>query len=88
LGGFPVSEPEDKRQDLTRLGLAIGELRRREGVNRRELARAAGIEEARLGALEAGRLDPDYELLLAVAEGIGVRPSAFVLRAEEIADGQ
>jgi transcriptional regulator with XRE-family HTH domain len=88
LGGFPVSEPKDKRQDLTRLGLAIGELRRREGLSRSELARTAGVEEARLSALETGRLDPDYELLLTLAEGIGVPPSAFVLRAEEIAGEQ
>jgi hypothetical protein len=39
---------------------------------------------ARIAELEAGRLDADYDLLLALAEGLGVRASAFFLRAEEL----
>jgi hypothetical protein len=39
-------------------------------------------------ALEAGQLDPTYELLLALADGLDVRVSAFVIRAEAlVADG-
>lgn len=50
-----------------------------------ELASAAGVELTRLQALEAGRLDPPYELLVALAGSLGVRPSAFVIRAEALA---
>jgi len=34
--------------------------------------------------LVAWRLDADFDLLLALAEGLGVRASAFFLRAEEL----
>jgi len=44
----------------------------------------AGVDRACIEALEAGRLDADYELLLTLADGIGVRPSAFFGRAEEL----
>jgi hypothetical protein len=36
----------------------------------------------RIQALEAGRLDPDYVLLVRLAKALGVRPSALVLLAE------
>lgn len=49
-----------------------------------ELATAGDIPTRRLQALEAGRLDPAYELLLALADALGVQPSALIIRAEEI----
>jgi transcriptional regulator with XRE-family HTH domain len=70
--------------DLLLLGKAIGQIRAERGLSVGELAAAAGIEIERVQALEAGQLDPDYELLLTLAEGLGVRPSALVIRAEEL----
>jgi transcriptional regulator with XRE-family HTH domain len=35
-------------------------------------------------ALETGQLDPTYELLLALADGLGVEPSALVILAERL----
>jgi transcriptional regulator with XRE-family HTH domain len=49
-----------------------------------DLAAASGIEDTLIEAVERGRLDPTYERLLALAEGLGVRPSSFVIRAEEL----
>ncbi len=49
-----------------------------------QLAAAAGVDLRHIAALEAGRLDPAYELLLALGDGLGVPVSAFVLRAEEL----
>jgi transcriptional regulator with XRE-family HTH domain len=49
-----------------------------------DLAAAIGNEQTLIRALEAGRLDPSYELLLALAQGLGVRPSVFIIRAEEL----
>jgi transcriptional regulator with XRE-family HTH domain len=49
-----------------------------------ELARAIDVGRRRINALETGRLDPTYELLLAVAEGLGMQPSALVTLAEEL----
>jgi transcriptional regulator with XRE-family HTH domain len=48
-----------------------------------QLAGAAGVELAQVRALEAGQVDPTYELLLVLAEALGVRASAFVVRAED-----
>jgi transcriptional regulator with XRE-family HTH domain len=49
-----------------------------------ELAGATGISRQRIAALETGRHDPTYELLLALAEGLDVQPSALVTLAEQI----
>lgn len=79
---MPTSrQPE---QELVLLGQAIRQVREQRGLSTGELAASLGIERERLDALEAGRLDPAYDLLLALAEGLGVRPSAFVIRAEEL----
>jgi transcriptional regulator with XRE-family HTH domain len=79
-----MSERQREQSDLTVLGRAIARIRRERRLSQDELAAAAGIERTRIEALEAGRLDPDYELLLALSEGLGVRPSALVIRAEEL----
>ena len=50
-----------------------------------DLAATSDVELAQLRALEAGRVDPTYELLLTLAEALGVRASAFVIRAEALA---
>jgi transcriptional regulator with XRE-family HTH domain len=51
-----------------------------------ELAATAGVEPERIRALERGELDPDLDTILALAEAMDLRPSAFVLRAEAIAE--
>jgi len=66
------------------LGQAIGQVRAERGLSTGDLAAATGNEQTLIQALEAGRLDPSYELLLVLADGLGVRPSSFILRAEEL----
>jgi transcriptional regulator with XRE-family HTH domain len=73
-----------QQQDLLILGNAIRAAREQHNLSARDLAISAGVAETRIAALEDGRLDPDFELLLALAEGIGIRPSAFFLQAEEL----
>lgn len=73
------------QQELVVLGRAIGQIRRELGVSAEGLADATDIERRSLSALEAGQLNPTYELLLVLAEGLGIRPSAFVIRAEQLA---
>jgi transcriptional regulator with XRE-family HTH domain len=73
------------QQELVVLGRAIGQIRRELGVSAEALAAASDIERRSLSALEAGRLNPTYELLLSLAEGLGIRPSTFVIRAEQLA---
>jgi transcriptional regulator with XRE-family HTH domain len=79
-----LSERRQSQRDLFFLGQAIGQLREERGLSTNALAVAAGIERTRMQALEGGRLDPDYDLLLTLAEALGIRISAFVIRAEEL----
>jgi transcriptional regulator with XRE-family HTH domain len=73
-----------QQQDLCVLGKAIRALREQHDLSVRELAAGAGVAETCIADLEDGRLDPDFELLLTLAERMDLRPSAFFLRAEEL----
>lgn len=77
-------QPENAKE-LARLGAAVRKLREERRLSQRELAAAARVGERRIRALEAGRLDPDYVLLVRVAKALGVRAGALVIRAEELA---
>lgn len=72
-------------QELFVLGRAVSHLRRERDVSVEQLAAATGIDRTRIQALEAGRVNPTYGMLRDLAEGLGVRPSSFVIRAEELA---
>jgi transcriptional regulator with XRE-family HTH domain len=74
----------DDEQELVLLGRAIRQLREQRGVSASELAAASGFERQQISAVEAGRLDPTYDLLIALADGLGVALSALVRRAEEL----
>jgi transcriptional regulator with XRE-family HTH domain len=75
----------EQQPDLLLFGKAIRAVRERLGFNASDLAVAARVDQARLSAVEEGRLDPDFELLLALATGLGIGPSAFFLQAEDLA---
>jgi transcriptional regulator with XRE-family HTH domain len=49
-----------------------------------ELAEVTGMSRQHLDALESGHLDPTYELLLALSEGLGIQPSDLVTLAERL----
>jgi len=70
--------------DVSLLGQALRELREERRLSQGELAAASGVEGRRIRALEDGRLDPDYLMLLALAKAMGVRAGALVIRAEEL----
>jgi transcriptional regulator with XRE-family HTH domain len=84
FGRFSVSEAQEKRS-LSLLGQAIREIREQRSLSAIELASAAQIKEQQINEVEEGRLDPDFELLLKLSQSMGLRPSAFILRAEELA---
>jgi transcriptional regulator with XRE-family HTH domain len=75
---------DSRQQDLIPLGMAIRELRERRGMEARDLAVAAGVDPRRVEEVEAGRLDPSFRMLLRLAQSMGVRPSAFFIRAEQL----
>ncbi len=73
--------------NLVSLGRAVRSLREQQGLSARDLAAAVGVPPAQIAALEEGRVDPDFELLLTLADSMGVRLSTFFVRAEEL-DGR
>jgi transcriptional regulator with XRE-family HTH domain len=85
LREFLLPNREQRPHDLALLGRALREQRERRRLSQGALAAAAGTQERRIRALEAGQLDPDYVLLVALAKALGVRPVALVIRAEELA---
>jgi transcriptional regulator with XRE-family HTH domain len=74
-----------QRHDLLILGEAVREIRVRRNFSADDLAAASGVSARRLAALEEGRLDVEVDLLFKLARGMGVRPSLFFRRAEELA---
>lgn len=79
-----MSERRQRQQDLLFLGQAVSQLREQQGVSTEELAASTSVEQTRIQALESGRFNPSYDLLIVLAEGLGIRPSRFFIRAEEI----
>jgi transcriptional regulator with XRE-family HTH domain len=82
-----ISLPEipHKTPFLRALGRAVSEQRERRRLSSAALAAAVGVEEERIRALERGELDPGYELLLALADALGVQSGVLATRAEELA---
>lgn len=72
---------------LAALGRAIREQREQHEMSRAELARKAGIGEGLLASVEAGHTDPPLDLLLALADALGVGAAALVGHIEAIQAG-
>lgn len=63
---------------MIRFGQTIRQVREREGVSVADLAARTGIDVEQINAIEAGRLDPAFDVMIALADGIGVRLSALI----------
>jgi ribosome-binding protein aMBF1 (putative translation factor) len=72
----------DSGPELVFLGQAIREAREEHELSVDELAAKAGIPARRLARLEAGQLDPGYDLLLKLADALSTTPSTFAARAQ------
>jgi transcriptional regulator with XRE-family HTH domain len=70
--------------ELVALGRAIEQLRAQHAIAASELAATAGIAREHLDALEAGEVDPAYDLLLTLADGLGVPLEELVRIAREL----
>jgi DNA-binding XRE family transcriptional regulator len=70
---------------LAILGRAVREIREEQRLSVDELAQAADIPRRRLQAIEAGRHDPIYDVLLALGYALG-RPTALLQRCEDLED--
>lgn len=84
---------DDKRQrphdsddsGLAPLGQAVRRLREQQSMSAEQLAEATGMTRQRIDLLETGRLDPTYEQLLALADGLGTQLSVLAAFAARIA---
>jgi transcriptional regulator with XRE-family HTH domain len=76
----------DDDQHLVALGRTITQLREERSLSDDALASMAGIDRGDLDALEAGRLDPAFDVLLALANALGVDVVVLILRTEGIAN--
>ena len=74
----------DSEPELVFLGRAICQQREQQGITVGELAGKAGVGSRRLRRLEAGRLDPDFELMAKLADALNTKPSTFVIGAEAL----
>jgi XRE family transcriptional regulator, regulator of sulfur utilization len=79
-----LAQSSYKEPNLLILGRAVKLIREQRGMSVDELANASGVLRERIGAVEAGQLDPTYELLLKIADGLGIQPSALVTLAEQL----
>jgi transcriptional regulator with XRE-family HTH domain len=73
-----------RRTELSLLGRAVRQMREQRGMSPDTLADATGMTRQRIDAIETGHLDPTYDLLLALAEGLRSQPSALVALAEQL----
>jgi transcriptional regulator with XRE-family HTH domain len=76
----------DTRAELTRFGQTIRQVRERKGISVADLAARTGIDAQQISALEAGRFDPPYDVMCALASGMGVPVFEVIPRAGERGD--
>jgi transcriptional regulator with XRE-family HTH domain len=74
----------EERDQLIALGTAVRTFREQRTLNVSALAASVGVEPTAILALEAGRLDPPYDLLLSLADALDLHPAALILRVEEL----
>ncbi len=79
-----MPDRRSREQNLRLLGRAVRELRQQRGLSIDALAAAAGLHATYLVRLERGCQNPSYRQLLNLADGLGVRPIALLLRVEEL----
>lgn len=79
-----MSESEQRKHDLAILGQALRMMREQRDLSRSELSVSSGVSQQSIAMVEDGRLDPTYELLLALSRGMRVQPSALILCTEDI----
>ncbi len=73
---------DQRQRELVALGRAISQVREERGVSVEAGAAAAGIADAELEAIEAGRLDPGYHGLRHLAAALGITSTALLLHVE------
>jgi transcriptional regulator with XRE-family HTH domain len=81
---MPGRSPHTGSSDLVALGLALRELRQRRGVQQKAVSFDAGVEDRYVGAVEIGRLNPSFVVLLRVVRTLDSSMLELVERYERI----
>ena len=85
-----MKQPENPRRRRPiyneALGRAIKVVRTEQGVERRELAENAGISYSYLAEIENGNKPPSSQVLMAISEALGLRPSELHAAADSLPD--
>ncbi len=77
----------DSDPDLVYLGRAIRVERQRLGLSEAEFAKKVGVGKRLIVRLEEGAAQPHFELLMALAHALSIKPSALIGRTREAKDG-
>jgi transcriptional regulator with XRE-family HTH domain len=78
---MPTASP-----DAAALGRAVRSIRDERSISQVQLAEATGFRQSWISDVERGQRNPSWSNLVRLAEGLGVRTSALVKRAEALAD--
>jgi len=72
--------------DQRALGRAVRAIRAERGISQVQLAVDTGFMQAWISQVEHGRRNPSWSNVVRLAEGLGVRASELVARAEALAE--
>jgi transcriptional regulator with XRE-family HTH domain len=72
--------------DVVALGRAIQAIRTERRISQVQLAEITGFRQSWISNVEHGRRNPSWANVVRVSEGLGVRASTLVKRAEALAD--
>jgi transcriptional regulator with XRE-family HTH domain len=70
--------------ELIALGRAVRQIREQRDMSMSELAGAVGVQQRCVEELEAGQFDPPFDVLVALAKGLGVGGVEFMAVVEEL----
>jgi transcriptional regulator with XRE-family HTH domain len=72
--------------DAAALGKAVHAIRAERGISQVQLAESTSFRQSWISSIEHGRRNPSWSNVVRLADGLGVRTSALVKRAEALAD--
>jgi transcriptional regulator with XRE-family HTH domain len=78
---MPTASP-----DAVALGRAVRSIRDERSISQVQLAEVTGFRQSWISDVERGQRNPSWSNLVRLAEGLSVRTSALVKRAEALAD--
>ena len=82
----PDAQIDQRGRLLIALGQTIRQLRVERDISAEQLASKTGLTPGRLDSIEAGHVDLRYDVLLALAGGLGLQSGELVTRAEAVAN--